>query len=291
MSEWFRLRGGCHCRALRLVFTTRTPKALQVRACDCSFCRKHGALSVTDPAGSARVVVRSADALHRYRFGLGVTDFLLCRACGVYLAAWMGEGERAWLTLNANVLDERGALSQDVASVSWEGETAEGRVARRKEKWTPASEVSIAEEGADGDDAKALLAAYFEELRTHMPDFDPARSVSASAEEMAAPRGAFVVVRSRGAAIGCGGVKTQAQGVGEIKRMYLAPDARGRGLGADLLEALEDRARALGMRRLVLDTSKDLLPAERLYRSAGYDEVEAYNDNPFATRWFGKVLR
>lgn len=145
-------------------------------------------------------------------------------------------------------------------------------------------------ERADSADARVLLGAYFDELRALVPAFDPARSVSADPDEMTSPHGVFLVARAGDAAIACGGLKTHAPGVGEVKRMFVVRDARGRGVGRALLAALEGHARALGMARLVLDTAEPLESAARLYRAGGYVEIAPYNDNPFAARWFAKDL-
>jgi GNAT superfamily N-acetyltransferase len=143
---------------------------------------------------------------------------------------------------------------------------------------------------ADHPDAAALLAAYLAEIAARLGGFDPARSVSADPDEMAPPRGAFLVLYDGGRPAACGGVKTLAPGLGEIKRMFVAPEARGRGHGRRLLGALEDAARSLGCARVVLDTAAPLAEAEALYRSAGYRSVAPYNDNPYATAWFEKDL-
>ena len=76
----------------------------------------------------------------------------------------------------------------------------------------------------------------------------------------------------------------------EIKRMWVAPEARGLGIARRLLEALEDQARGAGMKRLVLDTNRSLLEAQAMYRKAGYRARERYNDNPYADFWFEKDL-
>ncbi len=107
----------------------------------------------------------------------------------------------------------------------------------------------------------------------------------------AAPRGSFLVVRSDGAAAGCGGVRRLDDGVAEIKRMWIDPDWRGLGLGRRLLARLEAGGRALGCGRVVLDTNEVLSEAITLYERAGYRAIERYNDdNPYAQRWFGKSL-
>jgi GNAT superfamily N-acetyltransferase len=290
-----RILGGCHCGFLRfsLVTPSASPPLLAPRACQCSFCRKHGARTVSDPSFRARIVVRAPDALVPYRFARRATVSLLCNRCGVYLGGYLEEPPHAWVTLNANAFDDPTVAAAGGAPVSYDDETDAARLARRKARWTPADLVTIAFEPADAPESKALLAAYFEELRGVLDGFDPARSVSADPEELTPPRGTFLVARAAGRPVACGGVKTFAgaePGVGEIKRMYIVPDARARGLGRDLLDALESDARALGMTRLVLDTAGPLSAAARLYRTAGYAEVAPYNDNPFASLWFAKAL-
>lgn len=139
-------------------------------------------------------------------------------------------------------------------------------------------------------EAAALLATYRAELSAVF-GLDPTVAVSADPDELTPPRGDFLVVRDDdGTAIGCGGVKLVAPDTAEIKRMWVSPAARGRGLGSALLAALEAAARDLGAARAVLDTHADLAPALRLYARGGWSEVEAYNDNPYATHWFAKQL-
>ncbi len=128
--------GSCHCGAVRVTFRATRPLAeLALRRCDCSFCRRHGARTVADPEGE--VVIR-ARALRRYRFGLGITDMLLCGECGVYVAAVIEHEGRALATLNANVLEARDTLDPAPPLVSYAGETADERIARRLARWTPA---------------------------------------------------------------------------------------------------------------------------------------------------------
>jgi GNAT superfamily N-acetyltransferase len=104
-------------------------------------------------------------------------------------------------------------------------------------------------------------------------------------------QGRFLLVRDDdGTPVGCGGVRLLDPHTAEVKRMWLAPSARGRGLGRDLLAALERAAVELGADRGVLDTFDVLGPAMALYRSAGWQEVPAYNDNRQATHWFAKPL-
>ena len=137
--------------------------------------------------------------------------------------------------------------------------------------------------------AQALLSRYFDELRQRIEGFDLARTVSASATELTPPAGVFLILRSGDKPVACGGLKKLSATSGEIKRMYVSPEARGRGVGRKLLEALEHWGRANGCAELFLDTSDALADASRLYQTAGYQEIPAYNLNPFANRWFRKA--
>lgn len=153
------------------------------------------------------------------------------------------------------------------------------------------SELRIVSTRADSPAALACLDAYYAELAAIFPEgFDPARSVSADVAETSPPVGAFLLIEYQGRARGCGAVKTMAPGVGEIKRMWLHAELRGRGLGRRLLSALEESARRLGHQLLRLDTAAQLDAAIGLYRAAGYREIPAYNDNPYAHHWFEKQL-
>jgi GNAT superfamily N-acetyltransferase len=145
---------------------------------------------------------------------------------------------------------------------------------------------------ASSDEAVRLVQAYVDEIAATFPGgFDPDASVSADPAEMTPPRGCFLVVRDGGgAAIGCGGVKLLDAHTAEIKRMWLAPTARGHGLGARLLAALEQAARDLGADQGRLDTNGQLEAAIALYRRNGWRDVAPYNDNAYATHWFAKEL-
>lgn len=138
-------------------------------------------------------------------------------------------------------------------------------------------------------EAAALLEAYAAEVFDRTVERSPCR-METIASEYERPRGAFLVLRADGRPVACGGVRDLGDGVGELKRMYVVPDARGRGLGARLLSALEDEARSLGYRRMRLDTAAPLEEAIGLYRGAGYRDIPDYNANTAATHWFEKDL-
>lgn len=135
------------------------------------------------------------------------------------------------------------------------------------------------------------MAQYFAELgRRFEAGFDPAASISASARELTPPAGAFLIARLRGQSVGCGALKLQPDAPAELKRMWVAPEARGLGLARRLLGELERYARVAGAEVLRLETNRALSEATALYRSSGYREVEAFNAEPYAHHWFEKHL-
>lgn len=136
--------GGCHCGNIRIAYRSGTaPGETLVRACQCLFCRKHGARAVSDPAGRAEIEVRQADDLRRYRFGLGTADFFVCGQCGVYVGAVMVEAGGVWSTLIVNAFDEPERFTQAAAPVEYDDEDEAARRQRRRQNWTP-TEVRIA---------------------------------------------------------------------------------------------------------------------------------------------------
>ena len=128
-----RLEGGCHCGAITAVFETAlAPDQIDVRADQCSFCRRHGAKTVSDPAG--RLTIRFVeDSVRRYRFGGRTADFLVCRDCGTYVAAVMED----YGVLNVVGADIAVLASREARPVDYESESADERRARRRQRWTP----------------------------------------------------------------------------------------------------------------------------------------------------------
>jgi len=136
-------------------------------------------------------------------------------------------------------------------------------------------------------DAQWAMAQYFAELDARFDGgFDPGDAL-ADARAYQPPTGAFVLAAERS---GCGAVVRVDDERAEIKRMWVAPAARGRGLGRRLLLRLEDEARALGATTVILDTNGVLTEAIAMYTAAGYRAIERYNDNPYAQHWFAKSL-
>jgi DNA-binding MarR family transcriptional regulator len=162
---------------------------------------------------------------------------------------------------------------------------------RSVERLVTASLVQVRVVDPEHPDARRCLRAYVAELnrRSDIP-FDPSDGSTAEPHEVRAPAGAFVVAYLNGEAIGCGAVKHRAGGPSDIKRMWVAESARGLGLGRRLLTTLEQLARDSGAGVVQLETNDALVEAIALYRSAGYEEVPAFNDEPFAHHWFAKAL-
>ncbi|MDK0521450.1 helix-turn-helix domain-containing GNAT family N-acetyltransferase [Streptomyces sp. ML-6] len=143
----------------------------------------------------------------------------------------------------------------------------------------------------DHPDARCCLSSYFDEVRgLFETGFDPALSLLPDTGELRPERGLFLVARLHGEPVGCAGVKLPPGGPAEIKRMWVAPRARRLGLGRRFLTELEARAARHGCDTLRLDTNKALGAAIGLYRSFGFQEVAAFNDEPYAHHWFEKRI-
>jgi GNAT superfamily N-acetyltransferase len=154
-----------------------------------------------------------------------------------------------------------------------------------------ASMVRISVVDPTSPDARWCFEQYFAELGERFEaGFDPTLGISAHAHELTPPAGLLLVAHLREEPIGCGALKLHENAPGELKRMWVAPRARGLGLGRRLLLALEHSAREAGVTVLHLETNRALVEAIQLYRSCGYQEVEAFNDEPYANHWFEKHL-
>src|SRR5712691_11721879 len=140
-------------------------------------------------------------------------------------------------------------------------------------------------------DAQLCVREYFAELgRRFDMGFDPALSIPAEIHELRPPAGLFLVAALRGEPVGCGALKFHGDQPTELKRMWVAESARGLGIGRRLLDELECHAAVGGARVIRLETNRTLTEAISLYRSAGYREVDAFNDEPYAHHWFEKRL-
>ena len=154
-----------------------------------------------------------------------------------------------------------------------------------------ASLVTIAAEDPTTRDARWCIEQYFAELAARFEaGFDPARSIPAAAEDLTPPSGLLLIARRREQPVGCGALKFHGREPAELKRMWVSPDARGLGLGRRLLSSLEQSAAEAGATAVRLETNGALTEAIALYRDAGYAEVDAFNDEPYAHHWFEKPL-
>ncbi|HEV2531658.1 MAG TPA: GNAT family N-acetyltransferase [Phenylobacterium sp.] len=162
---------------------------------------------------------------------------------------------------------------------------------RRAKAISSHAKVAIAPEPATSAAAQYCLGEYYRELGDRFDGgFDPELSLFPSLDEFAPPRGVFLVARLDGQPVGCGGLKPISADAAYLKRMWIAPDARGLGLARRLLSALEEQARLLGYSVMRLETNKTLVEAQQLYRSSGYCETPPFNDEPYAHYWFEKAL-
>ena len=138
----------------------------------------------------------------------------------------------------------------------------------------------------DGAVLVAAMRAEIAEIYDGM-DLESARMPKAGAAELGPPYGAFVVGYEQGVPICCGGVKRLDERHCELKRMYVVPQARGRGVARELLHALERTARELGYLVARLDTGPRQPAAQHLYASEGYAAIANFNGNPVAS-FFGE---
>jgi GNAT superfamily N-acetyltransferase len=146
--------------------------------------------------------------------------------------------------------------------------------------------VTIAPADPASPAAQACLAAYFAELDSRFPNgFDPGPPTDPA--DYRPPRGLFLCATSAGQTCGCVALDILEH---EVKRLWVAPAARGQGLGPRLMTAIETKARALGLQHLRLDTNATLTEAIAMYRHLGWVPVPRYNENPYAQAWFAKTL-
>jgi putative acetyltransferase len=141
-------------------------------------------------------------------------------------------------------------------------------------------------------DAVRLIAALNAELKATFPE-PGATHFSLTGTQVEAGDGAFVVAHLDAVAVGCGAVRRLDEATAELKRMYVDPSVRGRGIGRALVAALEREARLLGMTKIVLETGTRLAPAIKLYEAMGYARIPLFGEylsSPDTSLCFGKLL-
>ncbi|MGW6904582.1 bifunctional helix-turn-helix transcriptional regulator/GNAT family N-acetyltransferase [Streptomyces sp. NPDC054940] len=138
-------------------------------------------------------------------------------------------------------------------------------------------------------DARHCLDAYAADIDERFPEgFD--KSDLVRPEEVSGDAGAFFVAREEGRPVGCGALRRLEPGIGEIRHVWVHPDARRLGLARRLLDALEREAAARELTVVRLDTHAALTEAQSMYRACGYTEIPRYDDNVYAAHWFEKRL-
>jgi DNA-binding MarR family transcriptional regulator/GNAT superfamily N-acetyltransferase len=197
-----------------------------------------------------------------------------------------GQRERAALDRRSDQL-----AASLLAPLNAEQQQRLAKAMREIERLLIAASVQIMPTDPEHPDARYCLAEYVAELNQRSPrGFDPSVGATAHPHEVRPPAGEFFVAYLHDEPIGCGAVKHHREAPAEIKRMWLAPQTRGLGLGRRLLDTLEACAKAGGAAVAHLETSAVLPEALALYRSTGWVEVGAFNDEPFADHWFEKQL-
>ena len=130
--------GECHCGAIGFTFQTSVAvPQWSVRACQCRFCRSHGVLSTSDPAGRLLFHINDTDSLQYYHFGLKTADFLVCRRCGVYIGTQMETARGAFGIINVLALTPVPPGLPAATPMNYELESTDERTRRREERWTP----------------------------------------------------------------------------------------------------------------------------------------------------------
>lgn len=153
------------------------------------------------------------------------------------------------------------------------------------------AKIDIVETDPQDPISVTCLRAYYAELAARFEDgFDVSLSRDPDADDMRPPRGSFLVASTGERAVGCVGLKGSGGDMAEIKRLWVAKDARGMGVATRLMAAVETTARALGIAVLRLDTNSALPEAAALYRNAGWTEIARFNDDPYPDLFFEKRL-
>lgn len=135
--------GGCHCGKVRVEFETAISAAdFHPRACDCTFCIKHGAAYISDPEGRLSIDVQGPDVLGEYRQGSGSARFLLCRNCGVLVAVVFADVAGSYGAVNSRCIDGDVGFGPP-QSVSPQQLSAGEKRGRWTALWTPRVELNV----------------------------------------------------------------------------------------------------------------------------------------------------
>jgi hypothetical protein len=130
------LKGQCHCGNITYTLDWEPdPTEIPARACDCSFCTRHGAVWTSNPDGHLRVAIGDPDAVHHYAFGTETADFNVCRQCGVVPLVTCTVDGRVYAVVNVNTLENVDPALLHHRSASFSEESAASKLARRQANW------------------------------------------------------------------------------------------------------------------------------------------------------------
>ena len=140
------IEGACHCGNIRFTFELPAPQgAIPVRACGCTFCRKHDGVYTSHPDGKLTARIADAALVERYRFGTETADFHICRNCGVvpFVTSTIDGSELA--VVNVNSFEGIDPADLDSSPSDFDGEDVDSRLARRRRNWIPRVTITVAD--------------------------------------------------------------------------------------------------------------------------------------------------
>ena len=130
------IRGSCHCRNISFLLNwDPDPTAIPARACSCSFCAKHGGVWTSYPGGSLKVTIKDPSQVSKYMFGTETAEFHICARCGIVPLVTSRIDGRLYAVVSVNAFEGVDPSLLQRASASFDGETGESRLARRKRNW------------------------------------------------------------------------------------------------------------------------------------------------------------
>ena len=136
MADMHITSGGCHCGNIAYAFTSLVPPAeFGVRACQCTFCTKHGARWVSDPPARLNIEITDEAQVARYTFGHGTAEFLICKRCGALPAVLSDIGGTTYAVLNINTAENPAAYAAEAEATNFDAENSEERLKRRARRW------------------------------------------------------------------------------------------------------------------------------------------------------------
>jgi putative acetyltransferase len=262
--------GGCHCGRVRFRVTATLAPIVR---CNCSICRKKGFLHLIVPPERFELLT-GREELTTYEFNSRTAKHQFCRHCGIH-PFYVPRSDPDKISVNVRCLE--GVDADGLTIDAFDGENWERAIGTASWK-VSGFDVDVRREDLTSPVAAALIAALNAELTERYPE-EGVCHFGLDAAEVAEGRGAFVVARVDGKPAACGAIRRiDGDGTGEIKRMYVAPSFRGRGIGARVLAALEAEARRLQLLRIVLETGERQPEALTLYRRAGYVAIPAFGE-------------